>query len=254
MTPLTSEFEAVARLAIAALVGIGVGLEREWSGHAAGPHARFAGLRTFLLLGLLGGIAGLLIAIDAPTAGAVLAGAAMTFGVVAYAMAVRQPDADLDGTTEAAALAVVAIGTLAGVGYLGLAAGIGSLVVLALSEKTRLHWLVQKVGETELRAALQFSVLALVVLPLLPEGPILSPLDVRPRALWTIVLVFSGINFAGFLARRAVGAERGYPVVGMVGGIISSTLVTFDFSRRSRHNPAHSAALATGVIGACTVL
>jgi uncharacterized membrane protein YhiD involved in acid resistance len=58
MDPLPAELEGAVRLAIAALIGLGVGLEREWSGHTTGPNARFAGLRTFLLLGLIGGAAG----------------------------------------------------------------------------------------------------------------------------------------------------------------------------------------------------
>jgi len=61
MSDLLSEWEATTRLAIAALMGLGVGLKREWSGHTSGPNARFAGLRTFFLLGCLGGAAGLLL-------------------------------------------------------------------------------------------------------------------------------------------------------------------------------------------------
>src|SRR5689334_4606937 len=133
MTDSLSELDTAARLAIAALVGLGVGLEREWSGHASGPRARFAGLRTFMLLGLLGGAAGVLVAqsFRAAAAALILAGAALT--VSAYVMAVRRLDAELDGTTEAAALIVIALGALAGVGRIALAAGAGSLVVLALS-------------------------------------------------------------------------------------------------------------------------
>jgi uncharacterized membrane protein (DUF4010 family) len=105
-----------------------------------------------------------------------------------------------------------------------------------------------------LRAALQFAVLALVVLPLLPEGPFGGSLDIRPRSLWTIVLFFSALNFAGFLARRAVGPRAGYALTGMLGGLISSTGVSLDFSRKSRREPALGGPLAWGVIGACTVL
>ena len=108
-----TELTAAGRLAIAALVGLGVGLEREWSGHASGPGARFAGLRTFLILGLLGGCAGLLIALGFDVAGGLLAFGGVAFAAIAYAMAVRRPTVDLDGTTEAAALVVVALGGFA---------------------------------------------------------------------------------------------------------------------------------------------
>lgn len=249
-----NQLEAALRLAIAALVGIGVGLEREWSGHAAGPDARFAGLRTFLLLGMLGGVAGLLAAAGAGAGAAVLASGGVLLAVAAYVMAVRRPGAELDGTTEAAAVVVVAIGVTAGLGWLGLAAGAGSVVVLVLSEKTRLHWLVGRVGDKELRAALQFAVLALVVLPLLPAGPYGGVLDIRPRALWTAVLLFSGLNYAGYIARRAVGTGHGDGVTGLLGGIVSSTVVTLQFSRQSRDHPERAASLATGAVAASVVL
>lgn len=246
--------ETVAPLAVAALSGLAVGLEREWSGHATGPAARFAGLRTFFLLGLLGGAAGLLVAqgLTGPAA-AILAGGA-GLAVAAYVVAARRPGADPDGTTEAAALVVLALGTLAGLGYLAIASGSTAVVVLALGEKTRLHRLVQRIGEVELRAALQFAVLALVVLPLLPEGPY-GPLGgIRPRELWMIVLLFSGLSFTGYLAQRIAGPRLGYPIAGLLGGIVSSTAVTLHFARQSRSEPAAAGPLAVGVIGACTVL
>src|SRR6476469_4575464 len=150
----------VARLAIAALIGLSVGFERQHSGHAAGPQARFAGIRTFLLIGVLGGCAGLLFAQSQMLATALLFGG-MLFAVGAYIMAVRRPENELDGTTEAAALVVLALGAIAGMGELARAAGTGAVIVLALSEKVRLHWLVQRVEGADFRAGLQFAVLAL---------------------------------------------------------------------------------------------
>lgn len=251
--PIT-EVEAAARLAVAALVGAVVGLEREWSGQATGPNARFAGVRTFLLLGLTGGIAGLLLQTSDSYVGAVIVAAAMTLTIAAYAIAARRPSADAGGTTEAAALAVIALAAIAGRGWLYLAAGAGSIVVLALSEKSRLHWFVGRVGEKEMRATLQFAVLALVVLPLVPEGPFGGALDVQPRAMWTIALVFSALSFGAYLLRRAIGSQAGYIVSGLAGGLLSSTAVSLEFSRRSRAEPENAGALAFGVIGACTVL
>lgn len=245
---------AAARLATAALLGLAVGVEREWSGHASGPGGRFAGLRTFLLLGILGGGAGLLLGWQLYAAAGALLIAGAGFVVTAYVMAVRRVDAELDGTTEAAALVVLALGALAGLGEPGLAAGAVAVVVFALGEKERLHWLVRQIGEIEMRAALQFAVMALVVLPALPEGPFIPYVELRPRALWGIVLLLSGINFAGYLARRAVGPTQGYGVTGFVGGLVSSTLVTLQFARRSGSEPQHGRALAVGVIAACTVL
>lgn len=247
----------VVRLVVAALAGLAVGLEREWSGHASGPHPRFAGLRTFFLLGTVGGVAGWLASSESTGAlaiGVTLVGAGAALVVSAYFNTARPGGSAVEATTEVAALAVLALGALAGFGYVVVASGAAAVIVLALSEKKRLRAAVTRIGEAELRAALQFAVLALVILPLLPDATY-GPLGgIRPRALWIVVLIFSGLNFVGYLARKAVGSARGYGVTGLLGGLISSTAVTFQFSRLSRSDEALGTGLALGVVGASTVL
>lgn len=244
----------VFNLSVAGLVGLAVGIEREWSGHAAGPHPRFAGIRTFFILGLLGGLSGLALLEGWIAVGTVLLAAGVGLVLTAYFIASRRPGGDVDATTEAAGLVVLALGVFAGQGYLALAAGICAVVVLALREKAELHQWVHRIGEPELKAAIQFAVLALVVLPILPEGPY-GPLGgIRPRSLWSVVLLFSGLNFAGYLARRIAGPGLGYPIAGALGGLLSSTAVTLQFSRLSRREPEMAAPLALGVVAACTVL
>ena len=184
----------VARLTIAALAGLAVGLEREWSGKSKGQDPRFAGLRTFFLLGILGGVSGWLAASD--TVGSAALGVALILAaallvVTAYFVTARPGGPAVEGTTEVAALAVLALGTLAGLGYLGVTGGATAVMVLALSEKERLHGAVARIGATELRSAAQFAVLALVILPLLPDRTF-GPLGgVNPRQLWIVVLIFS---------------------------------------------------------------
>ena len=250
-TPL---MDAAQHLAVAALAGLAVGTEREWSGHASGPDARFAGVRTFLLLGLLGGIAGwwALEGMQILSVALLLAGGALT--VVAYSIAARRTPHSIDGTTEVAALLVLAIGATAGLGYTSMASGVAAVIVLALAEKTRIHSLLAKMDEVQLRAGLQFAAMALVILPILPRGPFGPWGGIQPRGLWMVVVIFSGINFLGYLARRVIGAERGYGVTGLIGGVISSTAVTLNFSRASRTDPRIGGSLAIGVVGACTVL
>jgi uncharacterized membrane protein (DUF4010 family) len=252
---ISPELEAAAGLAVAALIGLAVGIEREWSGHASGPHARFAGARTFLALGLTGGAGGLLLDAGAPAVAAVILAGGAALAIAAYSVTARAGDPEaVDGTTEAAALAVLALAALAGTGRLRLAAASGAVLVLALREKSAIHAFVRRIGDIELRAALQFAVLSLVLLPILPVGPF-GPLGgVRPRELWFMVLLVSGLNFAGYLARRAVGSAGGTAVAGMMGGLISSTAVTLSFSRQSREEGVAGSALALGTIGACTVL
>jgi uncharacterized membrane protein (DUF4010 family) len=184
----------------------------------------------------------------------VLLGGGVALTVAAYAVAARRGSEGIEGTTEAAALAVLALGAVAGLGYVTLTAGATAVIVLALEEKTRIHHAVRSIGETELRAGFQFAVLALVILPLLPTGPY-GPLGgIRPRALWMVVLLFSGIDFAGYIARRAVGDAMGYGVTGLLGGMVSSTAVTLRLSQHARKETALARPLGVGVVGACTML
>ena len=250
----TPALELAQHLAVAAVAGLAIGTEREWSGHASGPDARFGGVRTFLLLGLLGGIAGWFGAegMQLIALALLLGGGALT--VVAYVAAVRRTPGSIDGTTEVAALLVLAIGATAGRGEMAIASGLATVIVFALAEKTRIHSLLSRIDRLELRAAVQFAALALVILPLLPDGPFGPWGGIRPRGLWTIVVIFSGINFLSYLARRSVGAARGYGISGLIGGVISSTAVTLNFARASRGEASLGRSLAIGVVGACTVL
>jgi uncharacterized membrane protein (DUF4010 family) len=235
---------------VAALGAMAVGIEREWSGHTVGPAARFGGIRTFTLLGICAGTAGWLWTQSLQPLATALVAAAGALVVVAYAAASRR---DVDGTTEVSALVVLGAGVLAGLGQFTLASAMFAVTALILIEKSRLHAFVARVGDNELRAAARFGVMSVVVLPLLPEGPY-GPLGgIYPRDLWILVLFFSGLSFAGYLARRAVGARRGYPLAGLIGGMVSSTSVTLGYSRVSR-TQASPVPLALGVVAACTML
>lgn len=241
----------IVRLLIAALGGTAVGLERQWSGHAEGPAARFAGIRTFTMLGAIGGLTGWLWTAGVTAPAAILLAGAVAVVAAAYIAGSRQ---DIDGTTEMAALVVLAAGLLAGMGSIRLASGIIALVTLLLVEKSRLHALVQRIDDVGLRSGVRFAVMALVVLPLLPEGPY-GPLGgIRPREIWALVLFFSGLSFAGYVARRVVGPGHGYLVTGLLGGLVSSTNVTFTFARTSRTDLAADRALAFGAVAANAML
>lgn len=235
----------------AALGGAAVGLEREWSGHAAGPEARFAGIRTFTLLGGMAGIAGWLWSLHYTVLAAILLAGGAALIVVAYASASRR---DVEATTEVAAMVVLGAGLLGGMGHLRLASAIFAITVLLLAEKSQLHAMVARIDDVSLRAGVRFAVMAVVILPLLPEGPY-GPLGgVRPRLLWMLTLFFSGLSFGGYLARRLVGDRVGYPLAGLLGGMVSSTNVAFAFARLSRTEERSRSPLALGVVAACTVV
>lgn len=203
------------------------------------------------MLGALGGLSGWLWTLGFPVhAGILLAGAALVI-VAAYTAASRD---DVDATTEVAALVVIAAGVIAGIGDYQVASAIIALQSLLLVEKSRLHAFVRRIDDDELRGAIHFGVLALVVLPLMPVGPYGPFGGIRPRELWALVLFFSGLSFIGYLARRLVTPEQGYLATGFLGGLVSSTNVTWTFARLSRSEPALATGLAGGAIAANAVL
>jgi uncharacterized membrane protein (DUF4010 family) len=245
-----SDFISLAGVMVAILGGAAVGLERQHSGHASGPDARLGGIRTFTMLGSIAGIAGYLIASDHAFPAALLITGALALIVVGY---VRASHRDIDATTEVAGVVVIGAGVLAGIGQLQLSAALTTLTVLLLVEKPRLHRFVKRLDEPTMLAVARFAVMSLVILPLLPEGPFGPEPGIRPRDLWILVLMFSGLSFVGYIAQRVTGAA-GYAVTGLLGGLVSSTSVTLSFARLSPLRPHSAAALATGAIAASTVL
>jgi len=245
------DLDLVTALAVAVLAGAAIGLERQWSGHASGERARFGGIRTFTLLGTLAGLGGWMSTGDLRPIAIVLVASACGLIAVGYVAASRH---DIDATTEVAALVVIAAGTLAGAGHLALASAVAAGTMLLLLEKTRLHALVARVDDASLRASARFAAMACIILPLLPAGRY-GPLGaIRPRELWALVLFFSGLSFAAWLARRLIGPERGIIVTGVLGGLISSTSVTLNFARSSQPDDAPRLALGLGAVAACTLM
>lgn len=243
--------QAVFSLLIAALGGAAIGMERQWSGHASGPASHFAGIRTFTLLGLFAGLAGLFWVNGLQWFADILLAGAVGLILIGYYAASK---VDHDGTTEMAALVVLAAGVLAALGNGRTASALFAGTALLLVEKSRLHSLVERIPAPGLKAAARFAAMALIVLPLLPEGPFGPWGGVRPRELWILVLFFSSLSFGGYIARGLAGSGRGYVLTGLLGGLISSTNVTWTFSRLSRRDPASAAPLAIGVVGACTIM
>ena len=235
---------------VAILGGAAVGVERQRSGHATGPDARLGGIRTFTLLGALAGIGGYLTQSGFPLAAALLVTGALALIVAGY---IRASKNDIDATTEVAALVVVGGGVMAGLDQIRLSAALTTITVLLLAEKPRLHNLVARLDEATMLAAARFALMSIVILPLLPEGPFGPGPGIKPRDLWTLVLLFSGMSFVGFIAQRLSGAA-GYPLTGLLGGLVSSTSVTLTFARLSKSHTPQEGPLATGAVAASTVL
>jgi uncharacterized membrane protein (DUF4010 family) len=254
--PPAVDLQAVWNFATALLIGALLGIERERHKREHDEQT-IGGLRTFILFALIGALGGwLTLALDSPwiLAAALLASLAPV--LAGYVISARtQPDA-LGLTTELAAVAACLLGAMTTLGYRELAVGLGVTVAAVLAYKQPLHGLVQRLDREDVYAGLRLLIATFIVLPLLPDDPIDPWGALRPQSLWVLVLLISSLSLVGYVATRLLGANRGIPLTGITGGLVSSTAVTLAFARQSR-DPAYrgaSPALASGILLAWAVM
>ncbi len=242
---------ALTRLAVALLVGLLIGLDRERA-EVRKAREEFAGVRTFPLIALSGGLSLLLWPVTGPW---LLAGSAL--GVVSimalsYRRSVEQ--GHVGATTEMAALATFLLGAMAGAGATVVAGAAGVAVAVLLAAKPRLEAMSRALTQEEIAAVLELAVISVIVLPLLPSQGYGPWRLLNPREIWWVVVLVVGLSFAGFVAVRLLGEQRGLAVTGAVGGLVSSTAVTMAMAERSRdgetmaHPAAAAAVLASSVM------
>lgn len=249
MTTPELDIQVAAGLAAALACGLIVGLERGWRERDAPEGGRAAGLRTFGLLGLLGGVLGLLAApLGAWPLAAGLVGVA-ALDVVAYQQ-VAASSRNLSLTSAVASLVVCALGALATLGSPVAAVGSAVVVSVLLDLKSTLHRGLRMVRHGELQAALQLALLTAVVAPLLPDAGYGPYAAINPLRLWWAVVLIAGLSFAGHVAMRISGTRRGLLWTGLLGGLVSSTAATLALARRARADAATADAAARAALAA----
>jgi uncharacterized membrane protein (DUF4010 family) len=240
----------VRAFAMALLIGVLVGIEREKHKSAEG-HAGTGGIRTFALIALVGAVgAWLSRELQTPwVLVAALALVAVTL-VAGYLAMTRARPADIGITTEAAAMIVCLLGAMSVVGNPGLAAALGIVTAALLAYKQPLHGMVGRLEREELYAGLRLLIASFVVLPLLPRRTVDPWGALNPHSLWLLVVLISTLSLAGYVATRWLGTGRGAALTGLTGGFVSSTAVTLSFARRSRERGAGADgdALACGIL------
>lgn len=235
-------------LALALGLGLLVGVQRGWVQRKEAGGTRFAGVRTFGLFGLAGGIAGAASAHWAVLSGVLVAATALLI-VVGY-----WRSGTTSGTASVAGLLTLACGFVAGTGAHAPAAAAAGALVTILALRTPLHRLVRSLDEREVMAIGRFALISLVVLPLLPDMPF-GPLDAwRPRTLWMVVVMVSGFSFLGYLASKWLGASRGTLATAAAGALVSSTAVTAAMAGRLRAGDPDTALLNAAVALASAVM
>ena len=240
----------------ALLIGALVGIERE-KHKLAKAEAGIGGLRTFILVALLGAIAGWLAdALHMPAlfvAVVVVVGAAVLTG---YVLAARTQPESLGITTESAAITVCLLGAMATLGYRELAVALGIVTAAVLAYKQPLHGLVAKLNWDDIYAGLRLLIATFIVLPLLPDRVVDPWGALNPYSLWLLVLLISSLSLIGYVGSRWLGADRGIVLTGLTGGLVSSTAVTLSFARQSREDArtATCYTLASGLLLAWCVM
>lgn len=177
-------------------------------------------------------------------------------GVVAVAVLIRIANTPRSGrtiddpglTTEVAMLVMFGVGVLAGTGERALAVVLGATTAVLLDLRPELHSFASRISAEEMRAVMQFVVISLIVLPVLPDqnwGPYGA---INPRRIWWMVVLITGFNLGSYLGYRQLGDAAGTVVAGILGGMISSTATTVSAARGSRHGQGSSAAGIPGLV------
>jgi uncharacterized membrane protein (DUF4010 family) len=220
-------------LALALAVGLLIGVERGWRLREEEAGRRVAGIRTFALLGLLGGLAGLVARSGGWGLAVILVAGAIGALLVGYAADIRRDD-NVSATSALAGVIALALGATATTGHLALASvGAGAAVIL-LASREPLHRAIRATSDIDMKALLRLVLVVFIVLPLLPDAA-MGPFEaLNPYRLWTVVVITVSISFVGYILIRWLGERRGALLTAAVGALVSSTAVTVDVARRVR--------------------
>jgi uncharacterized membrane protein (DUF4010 family) len=249
--------QTLMRLAVALGIGLLIGLERGWKLREVAPGRRAAGVRTFALCGLLGGLIAALAQATGSPAGA---GIVLGFGFAIYALvfAMFQRDANhaagnYSATTIFAALTTFILGAYAVMGDLRVAAAAGVATAGLLAGREEFHGLVARITWPELRSALILLAMTFIILPVVPDTPFGPGDGVNLRAVWLIAITLAGVSFFGYIAVKRFGVTRGILIAAFAGGLVSSTALTLTNARRAAAGEGAPLLLAAGVAIASAV-
>ncbi len=248
-----TELESFKLLGIALAIGLLIGLERGWRTRNRDEGMRVAGLRTYGLIGLLGGLWGILSKeIDPILLGFSFLGLTLAL-LVAYSKSLDKFE-DFSITSMIASLITFALGALAVFGHITVACSAAVVITSLLGFKPLLHGWMKKLEQQELDATLQLLLISVVVLPILPDQGYGPWAAFNPYHIWWMVVLIAGISYLGYFAIRIVGDRHGPVLTGALGGLVSSTAVTLNLSRLSKHYPDNDRVLAAGILTACATM
>lgn len=246
-----TDIAMLQRAGLAVAIGLLIGIERGWQEREAQDGARVAGIRTFTLISLLGAICALIAGADQPLLmGLAFVSFALPFGVFEYRRA--RESRSFSVTSFVTGLLVFALGAYAILGSMTVAAAGGVVTTAILAGRRVLHGFLQRLKWKELRAAIVLMVMTAVLLPLLPDRAVDPWGALNPHAIWLMTVLIGFVSYAGYIAIRLAG-ERGLLYAGLMGGLVTSTTVTWTFARFAAKDRTAGPAVLTAILGAWIV-
>lgn len=243
-------FTILKGLAVVVFIGMLIGLEREYA--RSKDEKIFAGIRTFPLIGLFGFTSALISSITENWVYAIFFLGFAGLSIAAYYSSAK--DGKVGGTSEVSAFIVFILGSLVYWGYILLPVVIAIIITMFLSLKIQLHTFVGKISAADIYATLKLAIITLIVLPILPDKTY-GPLDVlNPRLIWYMVIFVSGISFVGYIFIKLLGKDKGIIVTSLLGGLVSSTALTYSLTKKSKSEEALSFNYGLGVITASSMM
>ncbi len=251
MDDITTQFfathQTTIHLAIALLLGAIIGLERGWDAREQEAGERIAGIRTFALIGLLGGIAALLAKEITQWAFPVLLLSVVAMVVVAYSERLKHIR-NFSITGIVGMLLTFCYGAVAVAIDPVIATAAAVVTAMVLDNKQEIHSWINKLKSHELDAALKLLLISVVVLPLLPDEKLGPGNVLNPREIWWMVVLIASISFVGYFAMRVAGPGKGILFTSLFAGLSSSTALTLHYARQSVKTPELSAQFAAGIL------
>ena len=238
-------------IVVSACLGALIGLIRQWDVQA-GRQAGFAGVRTHTFWAVLGCLGAFASEAHVPYAFPIVL-VLVSAHLIAQAV-VEHDDSNPGSTSFAGAMLTMFCGALVFWDEMKSAVVVAATTMVLLGLKRPIHDWTRTVNAQDIRATLQFVAISGVILPLVPNRDMGPFGGFNPFSTWLMVVLISGLGFAGYVAMRIVGPRAGVLLTGVLGGIASSTASALAFSRRSREEPHASDHYALAVAAACTVM
>lgn len=253
---MDQDVEIIWDLLAALGVGLLIGIERGWHGRQEDEGDRVAGIRTFSLVGLLGGIwAEMTTFVNEWILAAIfLAFAALVIASYIVETSVHQTK-DIGITTEVTLLITFSLGVWAAFGYHAMALGSAVLVITLLSLKPVLHKWLKTIEVQEIYAGIKLLVISVILLPLLPNKGFGPWQSLNPYWIWWMVVLISGLSFTGYFLIKYMGERFGTILTAVTGALASSMAVTLNLAQFAKQQKSHSTTIfVAGVLTASSIM